>query len=373
MHRNVLAVCLFAIGVAGCADDSARAADDAGLSRLELIGKHLFFDTTLSNPPGQGCGSCHEPASGFSGNFGSAQGVPLAADGVTLGLRNTPTAAYARFTPAFTLTSIGGHEVANGGQFLDGRAASLEEQAGIPFFSAGEMNLASPSELASRLAAASYASLLVEEFGAGLFADPTLVLAAATRAIAAFERTAQFAPFSSKFDAFAAGHVALSDLEAEGLALFRDPLGGNCVRCHAFEPGLPLFTDFSYHTLGVPRNTRIPANADPDFFDLGLCGPRRARVADDRLCGAFKVPTLRNVSRKSAFMHNGFFTSLRDAVAFHVRRDAREYDDLPIAFRGNVDLAIVPPGLGEREIEALTAFLRTLDDGFGVSRIPGAR
>ena len=171
--------------------------------------------------------------------------MPLAADGTTLGLRNTPTAAYASFTPAFTLTTVGTRQVAHGGQFLDGRAASLEEQAGIPFFSAGEMNLASPSELASRLAAASYASLLVEEFGAGLFADPTLVLAAATRAIAAFERTAEFAPFSSKFDAFAAGHVALSDLEAEGLALFRDPLRGNCAQCHAFEPGLPLFTDFS--------------------------------------------------------------------------------------------------------------------------------
>ena len=70
MHRNVLAVCLFVIGVAGCADDSARAgdsADDAGLTRLELIGKRLFFDISLSNPPGQSCGSCHDPAAGFSG------------------------------------------------------------------------------------------------------------------------------------------------------------------------------------------------------------------------------------------------------------------------------------------------------------------
>ncbi len=376
MHRNVLAACLFAIGVAGCTNDSARAADaadDAGLSRLELIGKRLFFDTTLSNPPGQSCGSCHEPASGFSGNFGSVEGVPRAADGVTLGLRNTPTATYARFTPAFTLTSIGGREVANGGQFLDGRAASLEEQAGIPFFSAGEMNLANPSELASRLAAASYASLLVEEFGAGFFGDPALVLRSATRAIAAFERTARFAPFSSKFDAFAAGHAALSDLEAEGLALFRDPLRGNCAQCHAFEPGLPLFTDFSYHNLGVPRNPRIPANADPAFFDLGLCGPRRARVADDRLCGAFKVPTLRNVARKSAFMHNGFFTNLRDVVAFHVRRDATAVNDVPLEFRGNIELAPVPPGLGEREIDAITAFVRALDDGYAASGIPGAQ
>ena len=63
----------------------------------------------------------------------------------------------------------------------------------------------------------------------------------------------------------------------------------------------------AYHALGVPRNPRIPANADPAFFDLGLCGPRRERVADDSLCGAFKVPTLRNVARRRSFMHNGFF------------------------------------------------------------------
>ena len=378
MHRNLAAACLVAIGICGCGGGEEQAgaaanADEAGLSKLELIGKRLFFDVALSNPPGQSCGSCHDPASGFSSNFGSMAGVPLAADGTTLGLRNTPTAAYASFTPAFTLTTVGIRQVAHGGQFLDGRAASLEEQAGVPFFSAGEMNLANPAELASRLANAAYAPLLLEEFGAGFFGDPALVLRSATRAIAAFERTAEFAPFSSKFDAFAAGHATLSDLEAEGLALFRDPLRGNCAQCHAFEPGLPLFTDFSYHNLGVPRNPRIPANADPAFFDLGLCGPRRPRVADDRLCGAFKVPTLRNVTRKSAFMHNGFFTSLRDAVVFHVRRDTAAFDDVPVAFRGNVDLAAVPPGLGEREIDAITAFLGALEDGFGLSRTTGSR
>ena len=96
-------------------------------------------------------------------------------------------------------------------------------------------------------------------------------------------------------------------------------------------------------------------------------------MADDRLCGAFKVPTLRNVARKSAFMHNGFFTSLREVVVFHVRRDTAAFDDVPPDFRGNVELAIVPPGLGEREVDAITAFLLTLDDGFGPSRFPVAR
>jgi cytochrome c peroxidase len=195
-----------------------------------------------------------------------------------------------------------------------------------------------------------------------------------TGAIAAFERTAQFAPFSSKLDNALFGNAALSELESEGLRLFTDPLKGNCTRCHVFDRAAAgaskrLFTDFSYHNLGVPRNPRIPANADPAFFDLGLCGPRRMRVADDRLCGAFKVPTLRNVALRRAFMHNGVFTSLRDAVAFHARRDIVA-DDVPAAFRGNVETVVTPLGLDEREIDAITAFLGTLDDGFGPSRIP---
>jgi cytochrome c peroxidase len=255
----------------------------------------------------------------------------------------------------------------------------------MPLFAAGEMNLASPEELASRLAQAPYAPLLMDEFGAAIFASPALVLRSLTLAVAAFERTARFAPFSSKLDNVLAGQGMLSDLEGEGLRLFTDPLGGDCTRCHTFDRAAAgaskrLFTDFTYHNLGVPRNTRIPANADPAFFDLGLCGPRRVSVADDRLCGAFKVPTLRNVARRAAFMHNGVFSSLRDAVAFHATRDsapARWYssglafDDLPAAFRANV--APLASRLDEGGIDAITAFLRTLDDGFGASRIPAGQ
>jgi cytochrome c peroxidase len=372
---------LVALALAGCGGGGetpgppAVAADEAGLSRLEVIGKRLFFDTSLSNPAGQSCGSCHDPETGFSGNFGSDVGVPLAADKVTLGVRNTPTAAYASFTPPFTLTTVGATQVAHGGQFLDGRAASLEEQAGMPLFAGGEMNIASPAELATRLADAPYAALMREEFGAAIFASPKLVLRSVQGAIAAFERTPRFAPFSSKFDNALVGDATLSALDGEGLKLFTDPLAGDCTRCHVFDrtsasASKRLFTDFGYYNLGVPRNARIPANADPAFFDLGLCGPRRERVGDDRLCGAFKVPTLRNVTRRAAFMHNGVFTSLRDAVAFHARRDIPA-DDVPEAYRANVMPAV--SNLDERGIDAITAFLGTLEDGFGASRIPDGK
>jgi cytochrome c peroxidase len=397
--REAGAAAFGALLVSGCggggSSSQAVASDESGLSRLEVIGKRIFFDASLSDPPGQSCASCHDPLSAFSGNFGSTVGVPFAADGATLGLRNTPTAMYAGFTPAFSVVTEGIRRVARGGQFLDGRAASLEEQARAPFFAAGEMNLASEAELAARLAIAPYGPLLAEEFGPGVFDDPPLAVQSATRAIAAFERTARFAPFSSKYDNALAGAAVLSDLEKEGLRLFGDPLKGNCSQCHAFKAAPQvasdlLFTDFSYHNIGVPRNARIPANADPAFFDLGLCGPRRARVAEDSLCGAFKVPTLRNVALRQAFMHNGVFARLRDAVAFHATRDstpARWYregthlDDVPGSFRANVDLTLVPfrpaasapEGLNEHEIDAITAFLGTLNDGFGPSRVPGTR
>ena len=149
-------------GGGGGGSSTAPAPDpEASLTQLELIGKRIFFDTTLSNPAGQSCSGCHDPATAFAGNFGSTVGVPFAADRTTLGLRNTPTAMYAKFTPAFGWSPYGNAPTwpSSGGQFLDGRAASLEEQATIPFFSAGEMNLDDHVELANRLARAPYALL----------------------------------------------------------------------------------------------------------------------------------------------------------------------------------------------------------------------
>jgi len=393
----IAAALALAAAACGQGDPPAQAvpADEAKLSRLELIGKRIFFDTTLSNPAGQACGSCHDPAGAFSGNFGSTVGVPFAADGTTLGLRNTPTAMYASFTPAFSVQSDGIRLTASGGQFLDGRAATLEDQARMPFFAAGEMNLANDAELSSRLANALYGPLMLQEFGFDVFANPKIAVDSATRAIAAFERTAAFAPFSSKFDSSLAGAVVLSDLEKEGLRLFSDARKGNCAKCHMFKTDTRIaselvFTDFGYNNIGVPRNDRIPANADPAFFDLGLCGPRRERLPDDTLCGSFKVPTLRNVARRKAFMHNGFFTSLREVVAFYATRDttpARWFpagthlNDVPAIFRANVDVSLAPfrpaagsaASLDDHEIDAITAFLGTLDDGFGPSRIPGGQ
>jgi cytochrome c peroxidase len=130
----------------------------------------------------------------------------------------------------------------------------------------------------------------------------------------------------------------------------------------------------------------LPANADRAYYDLGLCGPARKDLADRRdLCGAFKVPTLRNISRTAPYFHNGQIADLRDVVEFYVTRDTapqdwypagaghvRKFDDLPAGLEANVNTSEVPydrkpggvPALTPAETDDVVAFLKTLDDGY---------
>lgn len=80
-------------------------------------------------------------------------------------------------------------------------------------------------------------------------------------------------------------------------------------RQHAAESGTPpQFTDYGLVAIGVPRNTAIPANVDPSFFDLGLCGPLRSDLRDRaEYCGRFKTPTLRNTATRRVFFTTGSF------------------------------------------------------------------
>jgi len=222
--------------------------------------------------------------------------------------------------------------------------------------------------------------------------DPEATLRAVTFALMQYQRMdPAFHPFDSKYDAFLRGRVRLEPAELRGLALFNRADKGNCAACHPSARGadgaLPLFTDFTYDNLGVPRNAAIPATADPAYGDLGLCGPDRTDLADRReLCGAFKVPTLRNVATRQVFFHNGLFKTLRDALHFYVRRDTNpdefypldangvvmKFDDLPAELHKNVNTQEVPydrhpgqaPRLDEAEIDDLIAFLGTLTDGY---------
>ena len=360
--------------VAGCGDDPQGAhtvqADltPVGVSSLEALGQRLYFDTNLSEPAGQSCAACHLPTAGFAdpdAELPTSRGVLPD----RFGSRNAPTAAYALFSPEFHFDTQEGLYV--GGQFLDGRAATLEEQAKAPLLNPVEMNNAEPAAVVNKVRQADYAELFEEVFGVGALDDPDTAYEQIAEAIAAFERTEIFRPFTSKYDYFLAGQVELSDQERRGLALFEAEDKGNCAACHPSRPGEdgspPLFTDFTYDNLGVPPNPDnpflgLPAELNPEgaaFVDLGLGG-----VLDDPAeDGKFKVGSLRNIAVTAPYMHNGVFATLEEVVDFYNTRDVKEWPEPEVAANVNHD-ELGNLGLTDQEVEDIVAFLRTLTDGF---------
>jgi cytochrome c peroxidase len=370
------------------------------LSDLELLGKRIFEDRGLSEPAGVACASCHDRKRAYQGdNRSPIRGVAVGSRPGEYGNRKPPTVMYMSFSPDFGFAKVaeGGVEKleARGGQFWDGRAADLAAQPSVPLTNPLEMNNPSADAVAEKVKAASYAPMMAAIFGPEAFADPKAAFRRITQALSAYESSELLAPFSSQFDDHLRGAEPLTPQEARGLALFIDPKRGNCVACHAVNPDSKdpadwLFTDFGYVALGVPRNAAIPANADPQSFDLGLCkrpgldAVLPPGVPAASLCGAFKTPTLRNVAARAPYFHNGAIASLRDAVAFHATRDTDptrwyatpkggepdKFDDLPSAYKVNVNVEAVPfdrepgqaPRLDDGDIDALVAFLNTLTD-----------
>ena len=345
------------------------ASDKSDAKKLADLGSKLYFDTNLSNPAGQACASCHLPSSGYSDpdqQFATSQG----AISWRFGNRNAPTALYAQFTPPFQFNPLRGHPYI-GGQFGDGRAATLEDQAKAPFLNPLEMNNADAASVVSKIRAASYAKDFLKVFGATSLDNPDQAFASATQAIAAFERTPTFAPFTSKYDAFLAGKAKLTAQEQQGMDLFNDADKTNCGDCHA-SVGLagnpPLFTDFTYANIGVPKNPLnpfylMPAPYNPAGFgyvDLGLGGVLGLESEN----GKFRVPTLRNVALTAPYMHNGYFKDLRSVVVFYSTRDVASAHWPAPEVGENIDGTIGDLQLTDKEIDAIVAFLNTLTDGY---------
>ena len=258
----------------------------------------------------------------------------------------------------------------------------------------------STDDVAARLARSRYRQAFAQLFGPGIVDDPRQLVDEAMFAIGRFEiEDPSFHPFTSKYDAWLQGRARLTPAEMRGLRLFDDPAKGNCAACHLDRPtrdGLPpLFTDTQYEALGVPRNAALAVNRDPRFHDLGICGPfRRDLAAQTQYCGMFLTPTLRNVDRRAVFFHNGVYRSLAQVLDFYnlrsvapekiYPRDAQGrlqvYDDLPAAYRANVDTTDAPfdrrvgdpAPLTAQDIRDVIAFLHTLDDGYSPVQARGA-
>jgi cytochrome c peroxidase len=369
--------------------------DEAGLTPVERLGKRVFEDKSLSRPAGVSCASCHDAATAFQGANGSP--VPAVARGSqpnSLGKRNTPTIMYASFAPPFGFVDDKDEEtdkvekIPAGGQFLDGRASDLLAQFEGPLLDPLEMNAPSKRFAVEAMRDGAYAGLAREVYGEKIFDNPDAAFEKLAQAVVAYESSSRFHPFASKFDDYLRGNAELTAIERKGFELFKDPKKGNCLACHAGkeasrDPKDWLFTDFTYDALGAPKNPAIVATANAP--DLGLCKrPGLEKLAPagfdvGSVCGAFKVPTLRNIAVTGPYLHNGAFTKLRDVVAFYATRDtdparwypgAEKFNDLPAEYRANVNVKEVPydrkqgqkPHLSEKDVDAIVAFLETLTD-----------
>jgi cytochrome c peroxidase len=379
----------------------------AHLSASATLGKKIFFDASLSASGRMSCASCHSPQHAY----GPPNGLAVQRGGADLhqaGTRTVPSLRYLTFTPLFSrhfytpTFEDSEDEGPTGGFTRDGAAASLHQQTAMPLLHANEMANPDEQSVVAKIQYSAYAQEFVQVFGASIFHRTDQAFEDIGLALEAFQtEDASFHPYTSKFDAVMSGHDQLTLQEIRGYALFNNPQKGNCAKCHVDTPGPggrpAAFTDYSFAALGVPRNPEIPANRDTDYFDLGLCGPYRHDLTHETgYCGMFKTPTLRNVATRSVFFHNGRFHRLDDVLHFYVERDTHpwkwyptvagsldEFDDLPPRYRGNIDRTDAPmdrsragkPALNEAEILDLTAFLKTLDDGYsataGAVRVSG--
>ncbi len=416
------------------------------LSAVAQLGRKMFFDPSLSGSGQLACASCHSPAHAY----GPPNDLVVQFGGTDLkrtGVRAVPSLRYLEHAPNFSIgpsTEMADNDppppedtppagmpvgdiritavakadansaaraaaeatVPRGGLDWDGRANTLQDQALGPLLDPNEMDNHSAAELLERIKHAAYADDLKKLFGPNIFEQPRLALDEALFALARFQtEDPSFHPYDSKYDAVLAGKATLSDAEARGLKLFDDPKKGNCSSCHidqATRDGIfrPAFTDFQFEALGAPRNRDIPANRDPSYYDLGLCGPLRKDYATaNAYCGLFKTPTLRNAAIRKVFFHNGVFHSLEEVMHFYVERETDpakwypklpngaidRYNDVPPAYRGNIDIVDAPfdgkqgdpPALNDAEIADIIAFIKTLADGYrpdqSASTMPAAR
>lgn len=402
------------------------------LSLAAQVGRKIFFDKTLSGSGKMSCATCHDPASAY----GPPNSLAVQLGGLDLqtpATRTVPSLRYkeviqpysdqAQNPDGITLPGPGG------GFMWDGRVDTLADQAALPMFNPAEMDNASPAAVVVAIQAGAYAALFKQAFGEDVFGNVDFAFAAVGQALQALQtEDPDFHPYSSKFDLYITNKIGgtLTAAEMRGLAIFLDADDpaladhdhANCVACHYAGPNFngsnALFTDFTYEAIVPPRNMDIPANGDPAYYDMGICGPERTdhlpqNSADNaQYCGLFKAPGLRNVALRTSFFHNGVMNSLNQVVHFYNTRDTnpqiwyptvggtpkatpdpgfptyglittqytggtvQKFNDLPAQYSANIDVeqpmggraAGSKPVMTEQDIQDVICFLGTLTDGY---------
>ena len=361
----------------------------------EKLGKSLFFDKNLSKRRETSCATCHDPEHGFVDARFKDVGVDQAIfidgalsvgdDGFSLGGRNAPTAAYAMISPKFDAKKV------LGGQFHDGRAATLKDQAMGPPLDGNEMQMPNKASVVERIKEnPKYVEAFKSLYGAKIFDDINASYVAMGQAIGKFEKTDLFAPFDSKYDRLLACAKIKEDItecyidggwtrqEQLGESLFFSNNNTNCKTCHQLksdlEPEGETFTNYKYENIGTPKNLRalqarvdVGSATNANATDLGV----GKTVNDASKNGMIKVPTLRNVAITGPYMSNGVFKNLKTVLEFYDHMGEGNRPNNPETGKpwgepdvnstiNHVDLQM--PALNDKKIEALEAFLKTLTD-----------
>ncbi len=313
------------------------------------------------------------------------------------GVRAVPSLMYMQNVPPFTehfFDSDGDDSIDQGpagGRTWDGRAQSAHDQARVPLFSPFEMANREPRR---RRRPRSRARPMRRNFArpSATACSPTRrwpskACCSPSRRSSRLPRT--FYPYTSKYDAYLRREAALSSAGSARARGFQRS-GARQLRALSSERdargAFPQFTDFGYAALGVPRNPAIPANADPRYYDLGLCGPLRTDLKDGP--GVLRLVPHAVAAQCGAQAGRSFttasFTGSRTSVRFYAERDTapqkwypgragrwREFDDLPARYRSNLDRQPPfdrhrgeKPALTDRDIRDIVAFLNTLTDGY---------
>jgi cytochrome c peroxidase len=308
------------------------------------LGEKLFFDGRLSANGTVACASCHQPQLAFTDGRPVSVGIDN-----RVGQRNSPTVLNALY---------------NQMQFWDGRAGTLEQQAGLPIVNPVEMGQANLDSAVARVAAVpEYRTGFIRVFARSPNAPDML------RAIASYERTQ--VSFDSPFDHYMAGDSsAISASARRGWVLFNKR--GRCNLCHAFADTTTrptTFTDDTFHNIGVGivrhRVVRLARQAEQAIAKGDTIAIDQAAILTpmsalgrflvsrtDSDIASFKTPDIRNVMVTAPYFHDGSAATLWDVID-HYNKGAGLADPW-------LSTEIQPLALHETEIDDLVAFMASL-------------
>jgi cytochrome c peroxidase len=307
------------------------------------LGRKLYFDPRLSSDDTVACATCHDVARGFTDQRLVSEGVKD-----RLGRRNAPTTLNAAMLEPL---------------FLDGRAATLEDQAGMPILNPIEMGMKSEQDVVTKLAAIpEYKEAFRNAYGRDVSYEDL------RRAIASFERTLVF--LDSPFDRFLRGdQKAISDSAHRGWDLFNGK--ARCVTCHQISSANPIGTDFLFHNIGVSARKQdfealarkalqaLAQDSSEKALDQLALGTDLSELGRFMITreyadiGSFRTLQLRNLGITAPYMHDGSLQTLWD-VMDHYNKGGEPNPYL--------DGGIEPLALTEEELGQVVDFMFTLTD-----------